>query len=188
MQWPHDPLDFKKCSAALNEEITKIKHPNSLSLLPEWAPSDSKNETAGLSSVTRSDLFEWIRYDNRLVLANLFGRQIEILLQPFFRNKKGVNVRRSSILAPGGFIWEKKKSNILKKRNGSRIQAGEQYPVWLTNYHWNGGAGLSSKALIQKEQLLKKEISYFRDEVFAYLQNPGVFLPKACNSVFQKSN
>ena len=68
------------------------------------------------NSLRREHFFRWLPYDNRIALVQLFGRQIEIMLESYRRQQFGWYGRSSTILAPGGFTAE-----VDKSRKGSRL-------------------------------------------------------------------
>ena len=92
----------------------------------------------------REYFFHWLPYDNRIVLVQLFGRQIEIMLESYRRHIHPVWMGGSTILAPGGFTVEVDKSRkgsrlLLTGLDGLALNKEELSPVWLTNFHWHGG-------------------------------------------------
>jgi hypothetical protein len=62
------------------------------------------------NSLHQEHFFLWLPYDNRIVLVQLFGRQIEIMLESYRRQQFGWYERSSTILATGGFTAEVDKS------------------------------------------------------------------------------
>ena len=133
----------------------------------------------------REHFFRWLPYDNRIVLVQLFGRQIEIMLESYRRQQFGWYARSSTILAPGGFTAEVDKSRkgsrlLLTGLEGLALNKEELYPVWLTNFHWNGGGGLAAKALLNSGQLVRKESVHLRELIFQHLRSPSVKLPEKC--------
>jgi hypothetical protein len=56
------------------------------------------------------------------------------------------------------------------------------YPVWLTNFHWNGGGGLAAKALLHSSQLLRKEPLHLRELIFQELRKKSFKLPEKCKT------
>ena len=90
-----------------------------------------------------------MRYDNRAVLAKLFGKQIRTILNPLLRKLQGRKIRYNQYLVPRGFKAVPDKEDkpddlFLMKLDGSSIKENEFYQVWITNYHWNGGADIRS--------------------------------------------
>ena len=112
----------------------------------------------------REHFFHWLPYDNRIVLVQLFGRQIEIMLEYYRRQQFGWYARSSTILAPRGFSAEMDKSRkglrlLLTGLEGLALNKEKLYPVWLANFHWNCGGGLVAKALLNSGQLVGKNLS-----------------------------
>jgi len=143
----------------------------------------SKNDLG--NSLRREHFFRWLPYDNRIALVQLFGRQIEIMLESYRRQQFGWYTRSSTILTPGGFTAEVDKSRkgsqlLLAGLEGLVLNKEELYPVWLTNIHWNGGGGLAAKALLISGQLVRKESVHLRELIFQHLRSPSVKLPEKC--------
>ncbi len=155
------------------------------SLLPgNWHPAGFKVEDLG-KPILRKHLFQWMRYDNRAVLAKLFGKQIRTILNPLLRKLQGRKIRYNQYLVPGGFKAvpdneDKPEDLFLMKLDGSPIKENEFYQVWMTNYHWNGGADVRSRALLHDSQLLRRDSRFLRERVFDFLKQDQPQLPKSC--------
>ena len=50
----------------------------------------------------------------------------------------------------------------------------------MTNYHWNGGADVRSRALLHDSQLLRRDTKFLRERVFDFLKQDQPQLPKSC--------
>ncbi len=50
----------------------------------------------------------------------------------------------------------------------------------MTNYHWNGGADVRSRALLHDSQLLRTDTKFLRERVFDFLKQDQTQLPKSC--------
>lgn len=180
-----DKRELYACGADLSFAAVKKLAPEALSLLPWWWRLEKLPESDLGKSLRREHFFRWLPYDNRIVLVQLFGRQIEIMLESYRRKQFGWYARSSTILAPGGFTAE-----VDKSRKGSRLfltgldehafNKEKMYPVWLTNFHWNGGGGLGAKALLNSGQLVRKESVHLRELIFQHLRSPSVKLPEKC--------
>ena len=85
-------------------------------MLPWWWRLEKLSESDLGNSLRREHFFRWLPYDNRIVLVQLFGRQIEIMLESYRRQQFGWYALSSTILAPGGFTAE-----VDKSRKGSRL-------------------------------------------------------------------
>ena len=117
--------------------------------------------------------------------CNCLAGKSKLCWNPIDGNSLGGNARSSTILAPGGFTAE-----VDKSRKGSRLfltgldehafNKEKMYPVWLTNFHWNGGGGLGAKALLNSGQMVRKESVHLRELIFQHLRSPSVKLPEKC--------
>ena len=155
------------------------------SLLPgNCHPAGFKVQNLG-KPIFLKHLFQWMRYDNRAVLAKLFGKQIRTILNPLLRKLQGRKIRYNQYLVPGGFKAvpdneDKPEDLFLMKLDGSPIKENEFYQVWMTNYHWNGGADVRSRALFHDSQLLRRDTKFLRERVFDFLKQDQPRLPKSC--------
>jgi len=146
----------------------------------------------------RADLYRWMIYRETLVLASLTGRQIALLLEGYVRHLRKWVVRHSSVLWPGGLVVEvrEKGSEIVglrRKSDGAALNPRARYPVWLTDFIWNGGGGLAPKALIAREQRIAARpavpggpVFVLREAVFALLNDPGFQAPPECKRWLEK--
>ena len=180
-----DKIELYTCGADLSFAAVKKLAPEALSLLPWWWRLEKLPESDLGNSLRREHFFRWLPYDNRIVLVQLFGRQIEIMLESYRRQKFGWYARSSTILAPGVFTAEVDKSRkgsrlLLTDLEGLALNKEKLYPVWLTNFHWNGGGGLAAKALLNSGQLERKESVHLRELIFQHLRSPSVKLPETC--------
>ena len=85
------------------------------------------------------------------------------------------SIRYNQYLVPGGFNAvpdneDKPDDLFLMKLDGSPIKENEFYQVWMTNYHWNGGADVCSRALLHDSQLLRRDTWFLRERVFDFLK------------------
>ncbi|MCH8886990.1 MAG: 5'-nucleotidase C-terminal domain-containing protein [SAR324 cluster bacterium] len=147
----------------------------------------------------RADLYRWMIYRENLVLASLTGRQIALLLEGYVRHLRKWVVRHSSVLWPGGLVVEvrEKGSEIVGLRRGSdgaALNPRARYPVWLTDFVWNGGGGLAPKALIARDQKIAARppvpggaVFVLREAVFALLNDPGFRVPPECKRWLEQS-
>lgn len=184
---------FYQCGAALSHQalVAFTKNP-ALSLLPgRWRWHALALEDLH-SPLKRLQLFRWLPYDNSLVQAQLFGRQIQILLTPYQRAQQGKYFRSSTYLVPGGFQANLREAGTPSLALNSfeliaQMQPSDAYPVWMTNYHWNGG-GMKGEALLHISQKLQESEETLRDLVFSYLQNDTALLPKPCLTFLEKKH
>ncbi len=182
---------FYQCGAEVSHRVAqRISETSSFSLLPgrwRWAYI-SKNSLPQL--VKRLHLFRWLPYDNFLIQALLYGRQMEILLTPYRRQAQGLRFHYSSLLSPGGFhvSFEDSHTKLILRNNRSsqNLNPLQQYSVWMTNYHWNGGGGLAANALLHPSQKQQQTSHTLRDLVFAFLQDASLPLPVACQSFLKR--
>ena len=140
----------------------------------------------------RAHIHRWMPYANTLVLARLNPRQMALLLDPFARRRGGLRVRSSAVLHPGGL-----KARIAPQgtevlglalaAGGPELPRHEPRPVWLTNYHWNGGGGLARRALLHPSQLAGRSRATLRGLVFRLLSRPDYELPPACRRFLAKA-
>ncbi|MBF0278044.1 MAG: metallophosphoesterase [SAR324 cluster bacterium] len=176
--------NFFQCGADLSHQAILGRDPErSFSLFPaRWRWKKLLRNELG-APLKRLHLFRWLPYDNFPVLSQLYGRQIQILLDPYLRQQRGLSFRSNSLLAPGGFQAilsenEDGASSTLKHMETS-LSLSESFPVWMSNYHWNGGGGLVGEALVHPTQKIKEIGQTLRDLLFAYLQRPAK-LSAAC--------
>ena len=177
--------ELQDCGIGLSYLAAKQLESGTLSLLPWWWRWEKLSESDLGQPLRREHFFRWLPYDNRLVLAKLYGRQIEIMLESFRRKQLGWYARSSTILAPGGFVAKIADSSKRPRFNltnlaGQTLEPEKMYRVWLTNFHWNGGGGLAAKALLHSSQLLRKESLHLRELIFQYLKKTSVTLPEKC--------
>ena len=72
------------------------------SLFPvNWHPAGFKVVNLG-KPILRKHLFQWMRYDNRAVLAKLFGKQIRTMLNPISENCRDGKFVITNTLFPEG--------------------------------------------------------------------------------------
>ncbi|MEE8394681.1 MAG: metallophosphoesterase [bacterium] len=162
------------------------------SLLPMmWRLVPPGPEEIG-APVRRAHLRRWLRYDNSLVLANLKARQMALLLGPFARRRRGLRARATMVLHPGGLEVTLAPGGtevvaLADAKTGRALPRHAAFPVWLTNYHWNGGGGVAAAALVVPEQKILFQPASLREEIFALLQradaNP---LPPACRGFLRR--
>ncbi len=57
----------------------------------------------------------------------------------------------------------------------------------MTNYHWNGGSDIRSRALLHDSQLLKREQRFLRDAVFDFLAAKHPKLPLSYKQFLEQS-
>lgn len=179
------------CGTDVSHDAVNNSAKTVLSLLPLWRHWGKLPKSDLGKPLKRTHFFRLLPYDNTLVQASLYGRQIEILLEPHRRRQLGRYARSSTILAPGGIVAEldntqKGSGLLLSKQDGQQLKQEKMYPVWLTNFHWNGGGGTAAKALLHKSQLLRKKPFHLREQIFQYLRDPSVMLPENCRSFLNK--
>ena len=138
-------------------------------------------------------------YRENLVLVSLTGRQIALLLEGYVRHLRKWVVRHSSVLWPGGLVVEvrEKGSEIVGLRrgaDGAALNPRARYPVWLTDFVWNGGGGLAPKALIARDQKIAARppvpggaVFVLREAVFALLNDPDFQVPPECKRWLEQS-
>ena len=182
-----DKTELLDCGIGLSYSAVKQIESETFSLLPWWLFWEKLPESDLGQTLRREHFFRWLPYDNRLVLARLFGRQIEILLESYRRKQLGWYARSSTILAPGGFVAvidnSSRESRLyLTNLAGQALDSEKMYPVWLTNFHWNGGGGLAAKALLHSSQLLRKEPLHLRELIFQELRKKSFKLPEKCKT------
>ena len=116
------------------------------------------------------------------------ARQMALLLGRYARYRQGFRTRSSGVLHPGGLrprIAEgsTEVTALAAEGGDSPLAPHRAYPVWLTNYHWNGGGGgLARRALLQPSQLERRTRSTLREMVFELLADPRSTLPATCRS------
>ncbi|MGK5093197.1 metallophosphoesterase [Deltaproteobacteria bacterium TL4] len=179
---------FESCGQLLTHKAVTESNPESpYSLLPSGWRWEFISEDEFGKPLKRRHLFRWIPYDNELVRVQLYGRQIEILLEHYFRQKKGQFYHFNAWLYPGGFE-QNGMASLQNNAKQSQIPPDiklfrqESYAVWMTNYHWNGGAGLAGKALLPSSPWLTRQTVSLREFLFSYLKKNQVPLPSSCQS------
>ncbi|MCZ6841799.1 MAG: metallophosphoesterase [SAR324 cluster bacterium] len=197
---PDRPV-FRRCAGALSHMAALRLGPAALqpgdladlasaaravSLLPMmWRYVPPRQEELG-APVRRAHLHRWMRHGNPLVLARLQPRQAALLLGPFARHQSGQRARFSAVLYPGGLRAQMAPGGTevlrLIREDGSPLSSNGNLPVWLTNYHWNGGGGLARQALLHPSQFAGRTRVPLRELVFRLLSDPGLELPPACRS------
>ncbi|MBS1255524.1 MAG: 2',3'-cyclic-nucleotide 2'-phosphodiesterase/3'-nucleotidase [Deltaproteobacteria bacterium] len=175
------------CGADLSHAVLKDSAEATHSLLPFWRHWGKLPKSDLGKPLLREHFFRLLPYDNTLVQVGLYGRQIEILLEPYRRRQLGRYARSSTVLAPGGIVAEPDRTQndqklLLSTMNGKQLKQEKIYPVWMTNYHWNGGGGTAAKALLNQSQLLSSNAVHLREQIFQHLSNPSVMLPENCSS------
>ncbi len=187
-----DRLQLEECGTRLSHQaVTKKWGRDDLTLFPQrWYKSKDDDRDVN-SPLRRRHLFNWIRYDNKPVLTRLYGRQMVRLLEPYIGYRSGRRVRSSAVLAPGGIIVRHNASGSeaytrLINKEGFALGLKSLYRVWMTNYHWNGGSGIASRAMLHQTQLIRKEPFFLRDLVFENLSDPAMELPEECGVFLKK--
>ena len=182
---------FYQCGAALSHQVLTVDSRNSmLSLLPRWKWHEMSSRELR-NPLKRLHLFRWLPYDNFLVQAGLFGKQIRILLKSYQRMLEDKKYRSSALLLPGGFQAELQNDQgpleLKLMQDEETMPSSELFLVWLTNFHWNGGGGMRGEALIHASQKILKTQQTLRDLVFSYLQTPTSDLPSICATFLKKT-
>ena len=162
-----------------------------LSLLPTlWAPPRWTREDFG-RPLTRGDVSRWIGQDDALVLAELTGRQIALLLEPYVRQMHGWRTPASQVLYPGGLDVElaPKRSEAASLRLAGSLESVQDYrpyTLWMGRYHRFGGGGLAARALIGPDQPARLVPLTLREAVLEFLADPEAPLPEACASLLSR--
>ena len=160
---------FQKCGAMLaHHALKKFGQSNAFSAFSpfsKYALAKLKANRIG-TTILRRDLFVWIPYDNFAILSQLYGQQITKLFFPFMRWKEGKRIQQSSVIMPSGFD--------LKALKPSKL-----YQIWISNFHFNGGGGLRSLALIHDSQKKLQTSASLRDTIFQFLLTSKQ-LPSSC--------
>lgn len=136
-------------------------------------------------AVRRQHLFDWFRYDNRPVLAQLYKRQLEVLLQPQKLRSRGVWValfRQLNVVmqTQSGFVFPEWNQQQEGWSGLERYSEQTRLNTWVANYHWNGGKFLLGEALVNQGQLLQRPNTFIRDEVFDYLKHNSQMPDPSC--------
>ena len=181
--------EFYRCAGALSHRTAAFLAARdasaALSLLPMLWRYDPPEKSEIGSPLRRAHLYRWMAFGNRMVQARLTGRQIELLLEGYVRHVRKWRVRYLEVLWPGGLRVEiaAKGSQITalhRKSDGSRLERHRSYPVWLTDFIWNGGGALAQKALLRPDQRLRQVPVTLRAAMFALLSDPSRELPAEC--------
>ncbi|MCH8843489.1 MAG: hypothetical protein IID61_11010 [SAR324 cluster bacterium] len=185
---------FHRCSAALVHEAAMEMARNegmgatpAYSLLPMlWRVHLPDANDVG-STVRRAHLYRWMIYEERPVLASLTGRQMALLLEPFLRYKRRLSQFPGNVLNPGGLTLRHaaKGTEVLRladAASGEELARHQRYPVWMGDFHWNGGGGIARKALVHPSQQRAALEATLREGVFDLLADPATVLPAHCNA------
>ncbi len=153
--------DFQKCGAMLTRHaLKKFQKSDTFSAFAPFSKRAWKKLKVG-KVILRRDLFTWLPYDNFPVLMNLYGQQIQKLSEPFKRWKQGRRVQKSAVILPTDFHQEH-----------PVLTPSQLYPIWISNFHFNGGGGLRSLALIHDSQKKLQTSETLRDTIFLFLKTP----------------
>jgi 2',3'-cyclic-nucleotide 2'-phosphodiesterase (5'-nucleotidase family) len=156
------------------------------SLLPElWRVLPLRKRDRG-RVITRAQVYRWLPYDDELVLARLTGRQIALLLTPHVRNLRGWRIAPSLVLFPGGLephipAGGSEVTSLTAPGAARPLSPHDLYPVWMTDYHWDGAGGLARSALLHPSQLAARGGISLREALFALLSLPAPALPGPCS-------
>jgi 2',3'-cyclic-nucleotide 2'-phosphodiesterase (5'-nucleotidase family) len=162
-----------------------------LSLLPSlWAQPRWTRHDVG-RRLTRGDIGRWISQDDPLVFAELTGRQISLLLEPYVRQMHGWRTPTSQVLYPGGLdvALAPKRSEAVSVRLAGALDAVQDYRryfLWMARYHRFGGGGLAARALIEPDQPARILPLTLREAVLDYLAAPAAPLPEACAKLLSR--
>ncbi|MFI5399594.1 MAG: hypothetical protein ACHQZQ_00905 [SAR324 cluster bacterium] len=162
-----------------------------LSLLPVlWtAPRWTRRDFG--RPLTFGDVLRWFGQDDPLVIAQLTGRQIAQLLEPYVRQMHGWQTPASLVLYPGGLdvALAPQRSEAASLRlagTPESLQDGRAYSLWMTRYHRFGGGGLAARALIEPDQPVQRMPFTLRDAVLEFLAQPAAPLPDACSRMLSR--
>lgn len=190
---------FHRCTGELGHHAVlrwqaragkEIATPTTLSLLPGlWHLDASALPPAG-APLRRGHLWQWLPYDNRLLLATLFPRQVGLLLQDYADHQRERRVRYAGVLYPGGMRVALKGGGLPAPLTmaGAPWPPGKAQRVWLTGYHAFGGAGLAPRALLHPSQRLLLSPMRHRDAVEALLRDRKTPLPSACEAFLARDD
>jgi hypothetical protein len=125
------------------------------------------------------------------VQAQLLGRQISLLLEPYVRQQHGWRIPPSQVLFPGGLdvALAPKRSEAISVRTeeaATPIQDFDTYSVWVSQYHRFGGGGLAHRALIEPSQPYRILPVSQRDAIVDLLADPAIPLPQACSAILSR--
>ncbi len=201
-----DKIAFHRCAGELSHQAASRLAPGTLSAPADGAPELGRAAASLLpmmwrfvpprpaelgAPLRRAHLHRWMRYGNMLVLARLNVRQVALLLGPFARRKGGLRTRYSAVLYPGGLRARIASGGtevlaLALPGGGGPLSSHATIPVWLTNYHWNGGSGLARRALLHPSQIAGRTRVSLRELVFRLLSDPAMELPPGCRSFLEK--
>ncbi|MDH5559564.1 MAG: metallophosphoesterase [Deltaproteobacteria bacterium] len=145
------------------------------SLLPLIKARNTKSLKG--KTLRRLDLFKWVLYDNQTVKVRLSQRDIHLLKNPkpeFGRRKIPAN----RVLFP--WFKDKGNGNPFIDSSGGIQDFKRIYPVLISDYHFNGGAGIISPLFLSPGDRLDSSGDFIRDRLFAYLDQNTEPLPKEC--------
>lgn len=153
--------------------------------VPRWTRQDFGRP------LTIGDVLRWFGQDDPLVIAQLTGRQIAQLLEPYVRQMHGWQTPSSLVLYPGGLdvALAPQRSEAASLRlagTPESLQDGRAYSLWMTRYHRFGGGGLAARALIEPDQPAQQVPFTLRDAVLEFLAQPAAPLPDACSRMLSR--
>ncbi len=133
-------------------------------------------------NLKRSDLFKWVKYDNKTVTVRLSQRDIKLLTHP--RPEFGAyKVPYNRKLIP----WIKNHINMESSRFlPAKNEFEKQYLFKITDYHFWGGGGLRSKLFLSDNDNLASSHEFQRDKLFNYLKS-ATSLPDICDFLEYKA-
>jgi 2',3'-cyclic-nucleotide 2'-phosphodiesterase (5'-nucleotidase family) len=156
-----------------------------LTLTPQlWRFEPLRKPQRG-QAITRAQLYRWMPYDDAILPAQLTGRQIALLLEPYARYRSAWSVTPSWVLHPGGMEpvipgRATQPSGLAFAATGAALERQARYPVWMPAYHAYGAGGLARRALVQPDQLGKPLHPPLRELVFQWMAGPAFTVPAAC--------
>jgi 2',3'-cyclic-nucleotide 2'-phosphodiesterase (5'-nucleotidase family) len=182
---------FNRCTGELGHRAVlrwqalargSVAAPATLSLLPGLWHLDARALPPAGEPLRRGHLWQWLPYDNRLLLAELYPRQVGLLLQDYADHQRQRRVRYAGVLYPGGMQVALKGGGLPTPltMDGAPWPSGTARRVWLADYHAFGGAGLAPRALLRPSQWLTLSPMRHRDAVEALLRDRAAPLPPDC--------
>lgn len=176
LPWKLNPTSKEKVKGCINHLLAVSNDEDSI--VGSFFPGISVFRVKYLfgRNLRRSDLFKWVRYDNKSVTVRLSHRDIELLTNP--RPEFGsYKVAYNRKLIP----WIKrnigiKSDSFLPAKNDFK----KQHLFKITDYHFWGGGGIRSKLFLSDKDMIAISNEFQRDQLFNFLKS-ATTLPKICD-------
>ncbi|MBF0350767.1 MAG: metallophosphoesterase [SAR324 cluster bacterium] len=172
IQFVKDPakIELESCGRQLSyDALVYFEGNGDAAVLSNWKWNRMPKKIAGIY-LSRKHLFDWMPYFNKIVRASISGSQLTMLKR----------LERKKQKRPGRQIY------VVPDLDQKKLVADQFYSIWFTNYHWNGGSGITLESLIEPEQKRNLSQQILQEYIFYYLRKFPEQLPEICKG-FLKS-